>query len=115
MSPTVLSPHDWYREVIRGGCVMCRAFPVPRELRRGRGPDLRRIEGHHILDRQHLRRGQRGLVWDVRNGLGVCSYHHARHTHYVQRIPRSLLPPAALEFAAEAKLTARLDHDYPLR
>lgn len=107
-----MTAHDWYIAVTRGGCVMCRAFPVPRELRRGRGPDLRRIQGHHILDRQHLPRGR---LWDVRNGLGVCRYHHARHTHFVQRIPRALLPPAALEFAAEANLSARLDHDYPPR
>lgn len=122
-SPTTdRSPHvardsgEWYRHVTAGGCVMCAEFPVDQRTARDRAGDLDWIQGHHPIERDKLKRwGLAHLIWDKRNGLGVCAYHHGRHTHAVQRIPRRLLRPETFEFADEINARFLLEDDavYP--
>lgn len=104
----------WKLTVCRGGCIMCRAFPVSSELRAARLQDLRRIEGHHVLARRHLKaHGYHGRLWDTRNGLALCTYHHHRHEWGMQRVPYELVPDDALEFAAELELEWLIEREYP--
>lgn len=60
---------------------------------------------HHVVYEQHLRaEGLAGaVVWDLRNALdlGMWCRCHARQHAGAQRLPASLLPAAALEFAVE--------------
>ncbi len=102
---------DWKREATRGGCVMCRAYPVTDpQIRRSYAVELRDIQGHHIIEKSALKNhGKREYIWDARNGMGLCGYHHPRHTHWRQRVPRELLPPAVYEFADEIGLQWLLD------
>lgn len=61
---------EWRLQTIRGGCLMCRAFPVDDATRRDRAADLRRLEGHHVLRQQHLKRhGHVDKLWDPRAWL----------------------------------------------
>ena len=94
---------------------MCRAYPVEDpQIRVAHAVDLRTIQGHHIIEQQHLKRhGKREHLWDPRNGMGLCAYHHARHTHWRQRVPRELLPPAVYDFADEIGLPWLLDQYLP--
>lgn len=105
----IAAARSWREIVTRGGCEMCRYVDlgeIPAEHR----PDLRRIEGHHIIEQQQLKKHGKGdMLWDVRNGMGLCSYHHQRHTNWRERVPRRLLLPEAYEFAEEAKLSWLLD------
>jgi hypothetical protein len=105
---------DWKREVTRGGCEMCRAHPVDSAVRHDRALDLQTIQGHHIIEQKHLKRhGKQGHLWDIRNGMGLCAYHHQRHTNWTQRVPRELLPPAVYDFADEIGLPWLLDQYHP--
>lgn len=109
-----LAKRYWKLTVCRGGCVMCRAFPVAPEDRRGREPDLRRIEGHHIVPKRWLRNtGYGSRLWDTRNGMGLCRYHHGRHELRMQPVPFDLLPDGAYEFAIEVELDWLVDDTYP--
>lgn len=72
-----------------------------------------RLEGHHIIEKEHLRQhfpsGHNGrtlteLVWDPRNGLLVRHTIHRRHTSRHEPIPQSALPEEAREFARELGL-----------
>lgn len=109
-----LAKRFWKIAVCRGGCVMCKAFPAPPELRDGRMVDFRTVEGHHVLAKRHLKReGFTGRLWDTRNGMGLCRYHHQRHEHAIQRVPYALVPDCALEFAAELGLEHVVEREYP--
>ena len=107
----------WKVTVTRGGCVMCRHFPPPPNVRVDFAPDIKRVEGHHILGKHQLKKLYRSrfdeLRWDERNGMGLCVWHHQRHEHHVERVPRWLLPAGVFEFAEELDLTWLLDRDYP--
>lgn len=104
----------WKAAACRAGCVMCKAFPVPPELRNGRLADFRTIEGHHVLAQRHLKRNGHGdRLWDTRNGMGLCRYHHGRHESWMQRVPRELVAGDAMEFADEVGLIEQLWLDYP--
>ncbi len=93
---------------------MCRAYPVDSEIRKTYFVELRDIQAHHILDKQYLKAaGKHDHLWDVRNGMGLCGYHHPRHTNWRQRVPRELLPPAVYDFAREVGLEWRLDQYLP--
>lgn len=79
-----------------------------------------KVQGHHVIAQQVLRRVARKfsydvlvLLWDKRNGLAVCRDCHAAHTSAKKRIPRSCIPLPALEFAAELGLTYIIERDYP--
>lgn len=93
----------WHAEVTAAGCAM-------------EGPHYGRVEGHHVIPKQALKReGHGDKLWDVRNGVGLCSLHHANHEGHVPggRLPRTLLPSSAFDFAAELGLTWLLDREYP--
>jgi hypothetical protein len=53
------------------------------------------------------------LLYDPRNGMPVGYNCHRRHHSRHDPIPFALLPPAALEFAAELGLTHRIERVYP--
>lgn len=99
--------HAWWLAVVKGKpCAVC-----------GR-PD--RVQGHHVISQQTLRKvaSERGLdvsavLWDERNGIPVCESEHSAHTSAKKRIPRSCLPLAAFQFAAELGLTWLIERDYP--
>jgi len=92
---------DWHRAVVAGGCAMCRRFPPDPQTYRDRQIDIDWIQAHHLIEQQWLKRWAPDYRWDVRIGLGVCRWHHGRHTDAVQRIPRSLIPAAAFACADE--------------
>jgi hypothetical protein len=82
---------EW-KQQHRGCCSAC-----------GYGPDD--LERHHIVTEQRLRQeGYSGtVIWDLRNALEVGRWCrcHARHTTGAHRFARSIIPPAAVEFAVE--------------
>lgn len=113
----------WKQTACREGCVMCNALrrgspaiqEIPDLVRRDRMVELREIQGHHILPKNALkRRNLEEHLWDERNGVGLCEYHHGRHTNYVERMPRDLLPPVVYDFAAEIGVDYLIDYEYPL-
>lgn len=83
------------------------------------GPEGRQCAGgteaHHVLDQQWLKRhvrslrlprdeahaALRSLLWDPRNGLGICTRRHDLHTRGIHRIPRAVVPAKAWQFAGE--------------
>jgi hypothetical protein len=74
------------------------------------------VTGHHIITQQQLR--QHGLeleLWNLRNRLPVCDGRHGQHHRASRRIPRSVLPVEALEFAEEHGLTRLIERYYPER
>jgi hypothetical protein len=103
----------YFREqVTAGGCVMCADCPPTREVRAAFGPDLRWIQAHHIISKNFLKRmGLAAHLWDVRNGLGLCAYHHERHERQHESVPFRLLQPTVFEFADEIGLRHHLDTD----
>lgn len=102
----------WREQVTAKGCVMCAACPPSREVRAAFGPDLRWIQGHHVIPKQVLKRtGLSAFLWDVRNGIGLCAYHHERHERQREPVPFDLLPAAAFEFADEIDMRHHLDTD----
>lgn len=106
----------WKMTVTKGGCVMCRHAPVDAETRRVFAYALRRIEGHHLLPKSMLKRlghDSHAVLFDERNGCGLCEYHHARHTNYRERVPRDLLPESVYDFAEEHRIGFMLDAEYP--
>jgi hypothetical protein len=103
----------WRMYVIRGGCVMCRTFPVPDHLRIGRQPELRVLQAHHVVGKRHLKReGMADQLWDRDNGLCLCEYHHGRHERAVQRVPRSLLSERTVAFALAHGFEWVLEREY---
>jgi hypothetical protein len=109
-----MSRRYWRAAATRGGCVMCRAFPLTKAERIGREPDIATIQGHHILAKRHLRVAHaEARFWDTRNGMALCSLHHHRHEWRMQPVPFSLVPDDALEFAAELDLLYVIENEYP--
>lgn len=100
----VTDPHTWHRIVTLDGCLV---HPNP-------GDCDGRVEAHHVITRQQLRkRGLADLTWDTRNGMGLCTRAHTRHTGALERVPRRLVPAHAEQFAREHALTHLLDRYYP--
>jgi 5-methylcytosine-specific restriction endonuclease McrA len=97
----------WWEAVAKGkSCAVC-----------GR-PD--RVQGHHVVARQVLRRMAKRygydllrLLWDPRNGVAVCERCHDAHTTARRRIPRWAIPASAFAFAAEYGLSYVLEREYP--
>lgn len=92
------------------GCVMCKAFPPTIDL--SREPETRYVQAHHVLTQQRLRNaGLDAHLWDPRNGIALCEYHHARHHNFTERVTRDMV--AGTEgFATEHGLMWMLDWDY---
>lgn len=104
-------------KVCASPCVMCLAVGVDRRTRTARAIDLFTLEAHHVIKQQHLRRygfGGREWLWDPRVGLCLCRYHHARHDHWVERVPRRLLRSDNWRFAEDVELVWLLERDFPL-
>jgi hypothetical protein len=114
IQPAGTDKRYWKFVVTRGGCVMCKEFPLTTAERRGRELDISTIEGHHILAKRHLRvHHVDGRFWDIRNGLPLCRLHHHRHEWRMQPVPFRLLPDDALEFAGECDLLYVIENEYP--
>ena len=74
-----------------------------------------RLEAHHVIAAQKLRRiGREDLTTDPRNGMPLCERHHRRHTLGYAAIPFEFLPEEAVEFAEELGLRWWLVRRYPL-
>lgn len=109
-----LTRRYWKAAATRGGCVMCKAFPLSAHERIGREPDIALIQGHHILAKRHLRVAHaESRFWDTRNGMALCSLHHHRHEWRMQPVPFALVPDEALEFAGELNLLYVIENEYP--
>jgi len=108
---------EWNRAARRAGCAMCRHRPPAAWVRRERAADLARIDGHHCIPKQDLKRwGLFSRLWDLANMLPLCRYHHFRHEDAYERVPRELLPPEAFAFADEigARYVLEDDRVYPV-
>jgi hypothetical protein len=104
----------WKRSACRVPCVMCLAFPPPDRIVAALAGQLRIREGHHVVAQRHLKRaGLWGSLWDSDNAMCLCRYHHARHEHAVQRVPRHLVPAAAIAFAQRLGLVGAIEREYP--
>lgn len=104
---------SWRAATIVDGCAMCLWMP-PEEVDVSRQPDLLHIVAHHVLPQQALKQEHlHAFLWDERNGIGLCDYHHTRHHNYIERVPRALVPAATTEFAYELELGWLLDAEYP--
>lgn len=106
----------WNAAAVAEGCAMCRSSPEPEEVRRARPWEFATIDGHHCIPKRDLKRwGLHRLLWDTRNMLALCRFHHFRHEKAYQRVPRALLKPSALEFADEIGARFMLENDriYP--
>jgi hypothetical protein len=105
------------REVTRRGCVMCANEQLGDDVKRGYAIQLAKLDAHHVIAKRHLK--EEGLdefsplMWDPLNGVCLCAYHHQRHEHAVQRLPRRLVPIAAVRWAIAIGLEWRLDREYP--
>lgn len=89
---------------------MCRHFPPTVDLTRE--IDVRRVQAHHAIPKDKLkRRGLHDHLWDKRNGLCLCVYHHERHHNFTERVPRSLVGHVE-GFANEHGLLWLLDWEY---
>lgn len=81
------------------------------------------IEGHHVIAKQEIKRVARSgrwefdreqdALWDVRNGIPLCDRCHQRHETAFKRVPRHLIPPAAVAFADELGVGYLIDRYYP--
>lgn len=61
-----------------------------------------RLERHHVLDAQFLKRERHTAhLWDQRNSMLLHPLCHARHTNAFRRIPIEAVPEAALAFAVD--------------
>lgn len=84
----------------------------------------RSLQAHHIVRQQVLRRRaaelgipEHRLLWDERIGLPLCAEPaphrcHSRHDLAVKRLPRSVIPPEAWEFADEHGLRWAIEREY---
>lgn len=97
---------SWWEHVAKNRpCVVC-----------GR-PD--RVQGHHVVSQEALRKVARRfgydlatVLWDRRNGIAVCEGCHSAHTGAKKRLPISVVPAAAFEFADEMGLRWQIERDY---
>lgn len=73
----------------------------------------RHLEVHHVLPQRVLKaEGHRDLLWDVRNGMVLCRWDHARHENAFARIPASRISHEAWSFAQELGLDWWLERNY---
>ena len=104
----------WHAAATRGRCLVCRA-DVPTARARGT-----RLQGHHAIRQQTLRRRARELgieewrlVWDQRVGVPLCAEPcHRQHHSGKVRVQRSRLPLSVAAFAKQYGLEYVLDREY---
>jgi hypothetical protein len=103
--PDPLATERFKQVVSRGPCI---ALGLPGHV--CEGP----LQAMHIVPRQTLRRrGLEDLEWDPDNGVNGCYRAHRRHDLAVEKIPRSLLPPSAIDWAARHGLLDALERHWP--
>jgi hypothetical protein len=126
-----LASAAWHATVTSVGCQVCKyedGLPMVSAATYCTTP----VQGHHVLPQEKIRDFVRAamhtqlladdeaaamlvrLLWDPRNGLGVCTNRHSQHTNGTKRIPRHLVPSAAWTFAAELGMTHVLERQYPV-
>jgi hypothetical protein len=96
----------WWEAVAKGKpCVVC-----------GRPEG---VQGHHVVSQAALRKVAKRfgydlatLLWDERNGIAVCERCHSAHTSAKKRIPVSVVPASAFEFADELGLRWQVERTY---
>jgi hypothetical protein len=81
------------------------------------------IEGHHVIAKQEIKRiaksgrwdfdREQDALWDARNGIPLCAVCHQRHETAFRRVPRRVLPAAALAFADELGVAHLIERYYP--
>ena len=59
------------------------------------------LDPHHVLPKRFLRGLPESVRYDKRNVLGLHRHCHELHTTRAQRLPRSVVPESAWEFARE--------------
>lgn len=98
----------WKRTTCRNPCAMCGET------------DGTKLQGHHVISQQHLRREARArgidedvLLWDERVGMSLCETCHNRHESRFAPVPYEKLTEAHLEFAEEMGLVWLLENCYP--
>lgn len=118
---------EWGAYVRSEPCYMCRELPPTPDERQWFGPEIARLQAHHVLPQHKLKDLARKFHWDLRsvltdsrNGMCLCEFHHARHTnHFVDvegrswRIPRRLIRDDTYAFAEELNIVWLLDLEYP--
>ena len=105
VSGVVVEPKWWKVQLIvrDDGCIMHHG-------RCGNG----NVQGAHIISQQHLKRlGLSEFLWDTRNGMLLCAWHHNRHDRYLERVPRNQLPEGVEDFCEEHEIMYLLDKQYP--
>ena len=102
--------HDAVFRAHGSRCLMCTAYPVGAESRAARPTDFEWLQAAHVIAKRALMGDDKA---DPRNGIVLCCFHHVRHDHHVERVPRELLPAAAFAFVAESGLDWLLDREYP--
>jgi cytochrome c553 len=110
----------WHKAVVhpKATCVVC---DRPRRATR--------LQGHHVISQQVLKREcaslelsveqTQDILWDHRNGIALCTRCHERHTNAVERIRLARLPARVLEFVhfmdsmiGSERLMSRLRSEY---
>lgn len=102
--------HDGVFRLNAAACLMCREYPVDEATRDARPLDFDWLQSAHVLAKRGLTGEQKS---DPANGMVLCTYHHGRHDHWVERVPRVLLPAPAIAFADREGLGWLLDKEYP--
>ena len=107
-----------------GYCAVCGVGPKARDLGKRRFVVL---DPHHVIPARHLRRFVSAMrleeekaetmllvfLYDRRNGVCVCRDCHEDHEKAVRRIPRSVLPKEAFQFAREIGREWLIERLYP--
>jgi hypothetical protein len=76
------------------------------------------LKAHHVITKQKLRRelGKKiaeEVMWDPRNGMTLCEFHHSQHHCRAKPVPLEKLSHENWNFAMEHDLTYVLEITYP--
>jgi hypothetical protein len=102
--------HDAVFRRYGASCLMCEHAPVDATVRQAYAKDLEWLQAAHVLPKRWLLGADKACA---DGGIVLCVYHHGRHDHWVERVPRVLLPPEAVAFADRIGLGWLLDKEYP--
>lgn len=118
---TTAAALEWHNKVVAFGCRVCPQIGeecegvvqahhiVRRQFVQDRIDTRVRAESLNAVQRAEL---ERLLLWDLRNGMGVCYRAHRRHHSRVQPIPARFVSAAAYAFAQELELVYRIEMEY---
>lgn len=102
--------HDGVFRLNAASCLMCSEYPVDAATIAERPLDFDWLQSAHVLAKRGLFGDQKS---DPENGMVLCTYHHGRHDHWVERVPRALVPAQAAAFAEREGLAWLFDKEYP--